>query len=116
MLGGHGTAIAWAPLIASGPVSKMRSRLGSFRHSGSRVCEVVGGPLARFLVERYGLKARTKDAPDVGVHYGEPQPHIDYFSFLHAILAIHVCGVLGILVYQWLTSAGFNLPLFVPVS
>ena len=115
MLGGHGTAIAWAPMIASRPGLENALEIGVLSATAGLVfASVVGGPLARFLVERYRLQARTKDAPDVGVHYGEPQPRIDYFSFLHAILAIHVCGVLGILVYQWLTSAGFNLPLFVP--
>ena len=48
------------------------------------------------------------------MHYGDAQPSIDYASFLHAILAIHVCGVIGILTHQWLESVGFKLPLFVP--
>jgi glutamate:Na+ symporter, ESS family len=48
------------------------------------------------------------------VHYGDTQADIDYFSFLHAILAIYVCGALDILAHQWLESTGLKLPLFVP--
>ena len=47
------------------------------------------------------------------MHYGEAQPPIDYFSFLRD-LAIHVSGVVGILVQQFMVSRGVNLPLFVP--
>jgi len=56
----------------------------------------------------------TGDTPEVGVHYGDARPGIDYFSFLHAILAIHLSAVPGVLVHQWLTSVGVKLPLFVP--
>jgi glutamate:Na+ symporter, ESS family len=48
------------------------------------------------------------------VHYGDATPGIDYFSFLRAILAIHVCGVVGILGHQGLEGIGLKLPLFVP--
>jgi hypothetical protein len=48
------------------------------------------------------------------VHNGEAQSPIDYFSFLSAILAIHLCGAIGILIQQGMVSRGINLPLFVP--
>ena len=55
-------------------------------------------------------KGQTGDA-EVGVHYAEPQPQIDYMSFLQTILAIHVCGIVGILVHQALAARGITLPL-----
>jgi ESS family glutamate:Na+ symporter len=78
------------------------------------LASLAGGPAARFLVERYRLRSVSDDTPEVGVHYGDPRPVIDYFSFLHSILAIHVSAVLGILVHRWLTTVGVKLPLFVP--
>ena len=60
------------------------------------------------------LAAPATGAQDVGVQYGQPPPTIDYFSFLHAWLAINVSCVAGILVHTGLTSLGVTLPLFVP--
>jgi ESS family glutamate:Na+ symporter len=65
-------------------------------------------------VERHRLQGATADAPEVGVYYAEARPSIDYFSFLHAILAIHVSAALGVLAHRWLESVGVALPLFVP--
>ncbi len=87
MLGGHGTAIAWAPAFATQGGVENAMEVGVLcATAGLVMASLAGGPLARFLVERYGLKGHTGDAPEVGVHYAEPQPQIDYMSFLRAIL------------------------------
>jgi glutamate:Na+ symporter, ESS family len=115
LLGGHGTAIAWAPVFAEQKGIAGALEIGVLCATmGLVLASLAGGPVARFLVERHGLEGPAGDAPEVGVHYGDALPGIDYFSFLHAILAIHVCGVIGILIHQWLGSVGFKLPLFVP--
>jgi ESS family glutamate:Na+ symporter len=115
MLGGHGTAIAWAPAFAQEGVGNALEIGVLCATAGLVMASVFGGPVARFLIERGQLHGPTGETPDVGVHYGEAvAPSIDYFSFLQAILAIHICGIVGILVHQWLASVGFTLPLFVP--
>ena len=115
LLGGHGTAIAWAPTFVAQRGIGNALEIGVLCATmGLVLASLAGGPLARFLVQRHRLEGPAGDAPEVGVHYGDAQPGIDYFSFLHAILAIHVCGVIGILAHQWLGSVGLNLPLFVP--
>ena len=115
MLGGHGTAIAWAPVFVTQRGLANALEIGVLcATAGLVMASLSGGPLARFLVERYQLESPKDEAPDVGVTYGEPEPAIDYFSFLRAILAIHLSAALGIVAYQWLASIGFNLPLFVP--
>jgi glutamate:Na+ symporter, ESS family len=115
LLGGHGTAIAWAPVIAARDGIDNALEIGVLcATAGLVLASVTGGPLARFLVKRHRLEGAAGDEPEVGVHYGEAQPSIDYFSFLHAILAIHLSGVVGILVQQVMVSRGVNLPLFVP--
>jgi ESS family glutamate:Na+ symporter len=115
LLGGHGTAIAWAPVLATRPGLENALEVGVLcATAGLVLASVAGGPLAHFLVKRHRLEGPSGDAPEVGVHYGDAQASIDYFSFLSAILAIHICGAIGILVQQGMLSRGVNLPLFVP--
>lgn len=115
LLGGHGTAIAWAPLFASQKGIDTALEVGVLcATAGLVLASVLGGPVARYLVKRYGLVGTAGDKPDVGVQYGEAPPPIDYFSFLHAVLAIHLSGVVGIVVHEWLASVGTNVPLFLP--
>lgn len=115
LVGGHGTAIAWAPVFAAQHGVNNAIEIGVLCATGGLVlASLTGGPLARFLIERYRLEGPSGAAPDVGVHYGDPEPTIDYFSFLRAILAIHLSAALGVVVHQWLESVGFKLPLFVP--
>ena len=114
LLGGHGTAIAWAPVFAEKGIPNALEIGVLGATAGLVLASIAGGPLARFLVQRHRLEGPAGEAPEVGVHYGDAQPGIDYFSFLHAILAIHVCGVIGILAHQGLENIGLKLPLFVP--
>ena len=115
LLGGHGTAIAWAPVFASQAGIGNALEIGVLcATAGLVLASVAGGPVAHFLVERHGLEGPATEAPEVGVRYGSAQPSIDYFSFLQAVLAIHLSGVIGIVAYQALSDAGINLPLFLP--
>jgi ESS family glutamate:Na+ symporter len=115
LVGGYGTTIAWAPVFAAQHGIGNAIEIGILcTTAGLVLASITGGPFARFLIERHKLEGPSGDTPEVGVHYGEPAPSIDYFSFLRAILAIHISGALGIVAHAWLTSAGFNLPLFVP--
>ena len=114
LLGGHGTAIAWAPAFAERGIDNALEIGILCATAGLVLASLAGGPVACFLVRRYRLEGVSGDAPEVGVHYGEAESRIDYFSFLHAILAIHVSIVPGVLAHDWLASVGVNLPLFVP--
>ena len=115
MTGGHGTAIAWAPVIAETRGVANAMEIGVVCATmGLVLASLAGGPVARFLIQRYRLEAQPEQAFDVGVRLEAQHPQIDYFSFLRAILAIHVAGVIGILVHRWLESAGVKMPLFLP--
>jgi ESS family glutamate:Na+ symporter len=114
MTGGHGTAIAWAPVIAETRGVANAMEIGIVCATiGLVLASLAGGPVARFLVERHRLEASPEKFHDVGVREGE-HPQIDYFSFLRAILAIHVAGLIGILGHSWLERVGVRLPLFLP--
>ena len=115
LLGGHGTAIAWAPAFEQQHGISNALEIGVLcSTAGLVVAGLVGGPLAHVLIQRHKLSGPSGAAPEVGLHYGDPPPAIDYFSFLRALFAIHACAVLGWFVQAELKRASFNLPLFVP--
>lgn len=116
MTGGHGTAIAWAPVIAERPDVPNAMEIGIVCATmGLILASVAGGPVARFLIERHRLTPVGEGGRfDVGVQEELPAPQIDYMSFLRAILALHVAGMIGILAHGWLQEIGFKVPLFLP--
>ena len=106
MVGGHGTAIAWAPVIAETRGVANAMEIGVVCATmGLVLASVAGGPVARFLIQRDRIVASREQLFDVGVRLEAHHPQIDYFSFLRAILAIHVAVVIGILAHQGLENA-----------
>jgi ESS family glutamate:Na+ symporter len=114
LLGGHGTAIGWAPAFAEKGISGALEIGVLCATAGLVLGSLAAGPVARYFLRRYQLHAEEDARPDVGVRYDQPVPSIDYFSFLHAWLGIHIAIIAGILLQTALTSAGVILPLFVP--
>jgi ESS family glutamate:Na+ symporter len=114
LLGGHGTAIGWAPAFIERGIAGALEIGVLCATAGLVLGSVTAGPVARYLVQRYRLSPAASEVAEVGVHYGEAAPTIDYFSFLRAWLAIHVCCIAGILAHTGLTALGVTMPLFVP--
>ena len=115
MTGGHGTAIAWAPVIADERGVANAMEIGVVCATmGLVLASLAGGPIARYLIQRHRLEAPRHNGFDVGVLLEAERPQIDYFSFLRAILAIHVAAIVGLLLSGWLEGAGIKVPLFLP--
>ncbi|BEU04289.1 sodium/glutamate symporter [Agarivorans sp. OAG1] len=114
LIGGHGTAIAWAPRIAEdfGISNAMEIGIASATF-GLILASLMGGPIAQFLVNRHNLKPKKEEPLDVGVAEENKNNSITGFDFLDAILAIHVCIILGFLLNEAIAQAGLQLPLFV---
>jgi ESS family glutamate:Na+ symporter len=114
LIGGHGTAIAWAPRIAEdfGISNAMEIGIASATF-GLILASLMGGPIAQFLVNRHNLKPKKEEPLDVGVAEKNKDNSITGFDFLDAILAIHVCIILGFLLNEAISQAGLQLPLFV---
>jgi ESS family glutamate:Na+ symporter len=115
LIGGHGTAIAWAPTFAEqyGVAGAMEIGIASAT-CGLILASLMGGPIAKYLIARHKLESRSFDVQDVGVAVdGKRETKLDYFAFLNAVLAIHCSAIIGILINDALADLGFKLPLFV---
>ena len=116
MAGGHGTAAAWSHVISQVRNVPNAAEIGALCATmGLVLASLAGGPVARFLIERNRLAAPPQQLFDVGVSVeAKDDTQIGYFSFLRAVLAIHVAAIIGIIVHQWLDGMGVKLPLFLP--
>ena len=113
LVGGHGTAIAWAPQFRGLGIENALEIGIAAATLGLVLASLAGGPVARYLIRKHQLEG-SEEALDVGVRDEERRPvTIDYMSFLRAILAIHLAGIVGILFFEVMENIGFKLPLFV---
>ena len=114
LIGGHGTAIAWAPRIAAdygiGNAMELGIACATF---GLILASLQGGPIASFLIKRYDLKPTTSEPIDVGLKNDQQSENVGQYDFLDAILAIHVSAILGVFLNELLEEVGLKLPLFV---
>jgi ESS family glutamate:Na+ symporter len=114
LIGGHGTAIAWAPRISEDYGIANAMEIGvACATFGLILASLMGGPIAKFLITRYRLKPDKVEPSDVGLSVKEEKAGIDHLDFLDAILAIHICGIVGMLLNEGLEDLGLKLPLFV---
>jgi len=114
LIGGHGTAIAWAPRIAEdyGISSAMEMGIACATF-GLILASLMGGPIAKFLITRHDLKPAFAAPLDVGVTEQQKEAGINHLDFLDAILAIHISAILGFILNEGLEDLGLKLPLFV---
>ena len=116
LIGGHGTAIAWAPEIAVSHGVPNALEIGVAAATlGLVVACLLGGPVAKFLIARHGIANAAPDGYMVGIpHEREDTEQINHISIMSVLLVLHVAIIIGYLLNQALDSAGFRLPLFVP--
>jgi ESS family glutamate:Na+ symporter len=117
LMGGHGTTIAWAPLIESrfGLANAMEVGVAAAT-LGLVVASIVGGPVAGFLISRHGLKGQIDEAPAVGLADIPEEPgkeDLNHISLLRTMLVINVAILIGYIVDDLVAETGIKLPLFV---
>jgi ESS family glutamate:Na+ symporter len=117
LIGGHGTTIAWAPLL------KERFGLGNAMEIGVAaatlgliIASIVGGPVASFLISRYRLRGSVDEAPAVGLADVPDAPgneDLNHISLLRTLLVLNSAILLGVVVDDLLADTGIKLPRFV---
>ena len=112
--GGHGTTIAWAPVFTNDYGVSSAMEIGiTFATFGLIIGGILGGPLARVLIQRYQLEATSKEAIEVGFKYEQQEEQIGVDHMLMSMLTIAIAIGMGIELNLLLGVLGFKLPLFV---
>jgi ESS family glutamate:Na+ symporter len=115
LVGGHGTTIAWAPAIAAEHGFPAAIETGTAVATlGLIVASLLGGPVAKFLIERRKLMSGIAAAGAEETAPGTEAAPIDKSSFMYALLMVNIAVILGYLVHRPITEMGIKLPLFVP--
>ena len=114
LIGGHGTAIAWAPRIAEDFGVSNAMEIGiACATFGLILASLMGGPIAKFLINRHNLSPDKVESQDVGMSHEDTETGIGSLDFLDAILAIHISVILGLFLNEGLQQLGLQLPMFV---
>ena len=117
LIGGHGTAIAWGPTMAEQYGVEGAAELGIAAATvGLILASVIGGPIAKFLIESRDLKPPPGDDPPPTAAALDPKAsdEITHVDLMRTILWMHVAIAIGFSVHEALQAAGVMLPLFVP--
>jgi ESS family glutamate:Na+ symporter len=116
LVGGHGTVIAWGPVIERdhGVVGGTETGVAAAT-LGLVLASLVAGPLSRAMIEGRGLSGEGEDARVVGLSFeDEARPSIDYVSLMRTLLVVNLTVIAGYYAHQAITAGGLKLPLFVP--
>lgn len=117
LIGGHGTAIAWGPTISEATGFEAAAEIGVAAATVGLVCAaLIGGPIAKYLINRNHLSADSEQDSVVGISYEDEKAHtgIDTINLMRVMLTAHVAIVLGYIGFEFIETTGLKLPLFVP--
>lgn len=119
LVGGHGTTIAWAPLIAErfGLPNALEIGIASAT-LGLVLASLAGGPIAGFLLKRFRLTGPSSDPEPVigldaqdGTSRHDKVTHVDILS---TVLVLNVAILIGYAIDTLvLAETSIKLPLFV---
>ncbi len=114
LIGGHGTTIAWAPIFAESYGITNALEIGiACATVGLILAALMGGPIAKLLINRYKLEPAAYEEPDFGIGYKQAErAEIDYVSVLYTWLIMNIAIGLGLSLNESLGYAGINLPNF----
>ncbi|MBB3541415.1 MULTISPECIES: sodium/glutamate symporter [unclassified Rhizobium] len=117
LIGGHGTTIAWAPIISNrfGLTSALEVGIASAT-LGLVIASLIGGPIAQYLITRYRLSGSKDEELTIGVSRTAASTHDDevsYISLLRTLLVTNIAILIGYTLHEIILDAGINLPLFV---
>ncbi|MBB3656690.1 ESS family glutamate:Na+ symporter [Rhizobium sp. BK650] len=117
LIGGHGTAIAWAPIVSSrfGLSNALEIGIASAT-LGLVIASLIGGPIAQYLIARNGLSGPKDEELTIGVSRDAvvgQEDDVSYISLLRTLLVTNIAIIIGYALHEVILEAGINLPLFV---
>lgn len=117
LIGGHGTTIAWAPLISErfGITNALEVGI-AVATLGLVVASLVGGPIARFLIARNNLKGPRAEDDVVGLpekYDGSTRDDVSHVSLLRTLLVLNAAILIGYVIDELMEEVALKLPLFV---
>lgn len=114
LIGGHGTVIAWAPVILERFSLPNAAEIGIASATlGLVVASLMGGPIGKFLIARNHLSGPQDVQPIIGLPDEAPEDDINHVGLLQTILVLNVAILIGYGLDELLKHAGVKLPLFV---
>ena len=117
LIGGHGTTIAWAPIITERFGLSNALEVGIATATlGLVVASLVGGPIAGVLIARHHLAGPSAPDPVVGLPDDPAEKPIDDIShdgLLRTIMVLNAVILIGYALDEVVAETGVKLPLFV---
>ncbi len=115
LIGGHGTAIAWAPEIAAEHGVADALEIGVAAATlGLVAASLIGGPIAKVLLRRHKISDKPSNGLIVGIaHEKADTEQINHINVMAVILVLHIAIIAGYGLNTWFLSIGLKLPLFV---
>lgn len=114
LIGGHGTAIAWAPKIGADYGVNNAMEIGiACATFGLILASLMGGPIAKYLITKHDLKPDPAQQQKTAIGDDTLSHSITTHGFLDALLAIHLSVFLGIFLNEAVAKMGLELPIFV---
>jgi glutamate:Na+ symporter, ESS family len=115
LVGGHGTTIAWAPAIAAEHGFPAAVETGTAAATlGLILASLLGGPVAKFLIERRKLVPSIPAEGTVAAIREADAAAINKSRLMYTLLVINLAVIIGYSLHRLITELGIKLPLFVP--
>ncbi len=113
--GGHGTVLAWGPIIGAQFGVPGASAMGAAAATCGLIAGgLLGGPLGHRLIARHGLSGKDAEELTVGVSFDqEGTPKLDVNGVLTTLLVIAIAIAASDELNDLLGRVGFTLPKFV---
>lgn len=117
LIGGHGTTIAWAPIISKrfGLANALEVGIATAT-LGLVVASLVGGPIAGLLIARHNLAGSLAPDPVVGLPddpADKPVDDLSHIQLLRTVLVLNMVILIGYALDEVVALTGVKLPLFV---
>jgi len=113
--GGHGTVLAWAPIVSERFAMHGAAALGAAAATFGLIAGgVLGGPLGHRLIARHRLSSKDAASLTVGLPFEqEDQPKLDVNGVLLTLLVIAIAMALSGYLNDLLAYVDYTLPAFV---